>query len=134
MPMRAATAEHEEQLLEVEPLNLQVILAPEAGMWIAQAIEIDYAAAGESLDDAKERFEDGLAGTISENLKRFGNLDSLLGPAPPKPWHELWKQNGKRLSSLSKTTLDDFAARSQLGDVTQFFPFDKIAYFTPAVP
>jgi hypothetical protein len=117
----------------VELLNLQVIVAPEAGMWVAQAVEIDYAAAGESLEDVKERFEDGLAATIHEHLLMFGHLDSLLASAPAKQWHDLWKQKGKRLTSFSQTTVHELVARSERDDVARFFPFDRIAYFTAAV-
>jgi hypothetical protein len=119
----------EDKLFEVE-LLLQVILAPEAGMWVAQAIEIDYAAAGDSLEDVKERFEDGLASTIHTHLEMFGNLDSLIVPAPPKQWRDLWEQKGKRLSRFSQTTLHQVVERSEFENLAQFFPFETINYYT----
>lgn len=67
-------------------LSLQVILAPEDGCWIAQAVELDYSAAGDSQEDAKQRFEAGLCATIQEHFKRFGNLRRLLVPAPTEDW------------------------------------------------
>lgn len=132
--MRTAAAEEGKRLIEAELLNLQVILAPEAGMWVAQAVEIDYAAAGESLEDVRERFEDGLAGTIHEQLKMFGDLDALLTPAPARQWHDLWRQQGKRLTWFGETTLHEVVSRSEMDAVARFFPFDKIAYFTAAAP
>lgn len=120
------------ELVEVELLDLQVILAPEAGMWVAQAIEIDYAATGSTLEDVKERFEDGLAGTVHEHLQAYGNLDSLLKPAPAKDWQDLWRQKGKRLSRFSQTTVHEVMNRPELENVAELFPFDTINYFTTA--
>lgn len=54
----------------------------DGGTWFAQGIEIDYAAAGTSLDDVRARFERGLRRTIEENLKRHNSIERILKEAP----------------------------------------------------
>ena len=70
-------------------LGLQVVLAKQDSSWVAQGIELDYAAAGTSLDDVKKRFEDGLCETIQEHLDHFGNLDHLMVEAKAAVWLDL---------------------------------------------
>ena len=69
------------QLLVNVP-NLQVVVAPEGDFWVAQALEIDYAAAGDSPDDAVTRFEAGLESTLKLHKSRRIPLKS----APPFDW------------------------------------------------
>ncbi|MDZ4346409.1 MAG: hypothetical protein U1E51_28690, partial [Candidatus Binatia bacterium] len=42
---------------------------------------------GISLEEVKEKFENGLASTIQQHLSIFGSIDKLLAPAP----HQIWK-------------------------------------------
>jgi hypothetical protein len=62
--------------------NLRVLLVQDGNFWFAQGIEIDYGTQGDSIDEAKENFEHGLAASIDLNLKIHGNIDPLLVPAP----------------------------------------------------
>ena len=71
--------------------NLHVIVTHDDGSWFAQAAEIDYAAQGESLDDVKTRFQDGLCATIHEHLKVYGHIDHFIQPAPADVWKEVLK-------------------------------------------
>jgi len=57
--------------------------------WLAQGLEIDYFAEGDSLPSAKKNFEDGLAATIREHLRRFGTIQKLLKVAPQGVWDQL---------------------------------------------
>lgn len=66
--------------------NLRVLITIEDGLWFAQGLEIDYAAQGNSLDDVRSRFENGLMATVNEHLRIYGKLDNLLHPAPPEMW------------------------------------------------
>jgi hypothetical protein len=52
-----------------------------AGIWLAQGLEIDYAAQGKSLAEVKQRFQDGLRATITEQLKQFKGISQILVPA-----------------------------------------------------
>ena len=67
--------------------GLRVVVWQNDDGWMAQGLEIDYAAGGVSIDDVMERFATGLALTLRENQKAFGTVDRVLKPAP----EELWK-------------------------------------------
>jgi hypothetical protein len=94
--------------------NLRVMITNDDGSWFAQGLEIDYAAQGESLDDAKRRFEQGLAATITEHLRVYGTIERLLQPAPREVWQEFLGP-----SAMVR------AGYSQLS----FHKFEGIAYF-----
>jgi hypothetical protein len=62
--------------------NLRVLLTEEEpGIWVAQGLEIDYAAQGRSAAEVKQRFQDGLRATITEQLKHHRSIKPLLVPA-----------------------------------------------------
>ena len=67
--------------------GLRVVVWQNDDGWMAQGLEIDYAAGGVSIEDVMERFSTGLALTLRENQKAFGTVDRVLKPAPA----ELWK-------------------------------------------
>ena len=71
--------------------SLRVRVHAEGGCWFAQGLEIDYLALGESLDQVKTHFEDGLLGTVDEHLRVHGNIEHLLVPAPPDVWTKAMK-------------------------------------------
>lgn len=103
-------------------LNLQVVLAREGNGWVAQGIEIDYAACGASKDDVKERFESGLCATIQAHLDRFGDVDQLLTPTPVETWRRLLPaEEQMRYSHVSQHQFFP----------PVFFPFGKIMYMIP---
>lgn len=66
--------------------ELHVVIVPDGDCWFAQGLEIDYAAEGDSLEDAKEKFQSGLAATVHEHLKVNGRIDGLLRVAPQEAW------------------------------------------------
>src|SRR5690242_18115309 len=73
--------------------NLRVFIVQDDGMWFAQCQDINYAAQGASLTEVKQNFEQGLAATIDEHLKVFGNLENLLASMPsPRIGRELMRQ------------------------------------------
>jgi hypothetical protein len=69
--------------------NIRVIIVPDGAGFFAQGLEIDYAAQGASVKQAKKNFEVGLEATIQQHLKIYGNIKSLLQPAPASVWQEL---------------------------------------------
>ena len=81
-----------------EEPTLQVVLAPDGGGWAAQAIEVDYAACGDSDTDARKRFCAGLEATARLNMERHGNLSRLLRPAAPETWSHLLARTGSPAS------------------------------------
>jgi hypothetical protein len=70
---------------------LKVLLFREGDHWIAQGLDIDYSAAGDSIADVKRRFAYGLCLTIEQNLARTGSLDGLVRPAPPHIWQMYYR-------------------------------------------
>jgi len=66
--------------------NIRVLLIPEDDAWFAQGLEIDYAAQGDTLAQAKREFEDGLEATVHAHLQRNGNIFGLLKVAPAEMW------------------------------------------------
>lgn len=72
-------------------IALRVWLYEEANMWVAQGIDIDYAAAGESLDDVKDRFGRGLIASVEANLDEFGTLEHLCKRAPDDIWRAFFE-------------------------------------------
>jgi len=66
--------------------NLQVVISRDGKGWLAQGLEIDYAAGGPTLAKVKKNFEKGLKGTINLHLKMYETIDTLLKPAPPSVW------------------------------------------------
>lgn len=66
--------------------NLRVVLVPDEDYWFAQGLEIDYAAQGDSVEDAREKFQNGLSATIYEHLKVYGTIAGMLRVAPQEAW------------------------------------------------
>jgi len=62
--------------------NLRVLISRDGDSWIAEGVDIDYAADGASPDEARARFERGLAKSVKAHLAKFGNLRKLVQPAP----------------------------------------------------
>lgn len=77
----AVHAQHENEHL-VAFGSLRVLVKETNSHWFAQGIEVDYAAAGDSLEDVKDRFEKGLTATIHLHLERYGTIEKLLRFAP----------------------------------------------------
>ena len=67
-------------------LRVLVCQDGEEGLWFAQAIDIDYSAGGATAEDAKARFERGLAATVHANLERFGTIERMLKTPPAGEW------------------------------------------------
>lgn len=69
--------------------NLRVLIFEQDGEWLAQGIEIDYAASGATLEDTQRYFELGLARTVHLHLQRHTTIDRLLRFAPETVWKPL---------------------------------------------
>lgn len=100
--------------------NLRVILVPDGKYWFAQGLEIDYAAQGDSIEDAKKQFEDGLTATVQQHLRMFGNIEKLLKVAPTEAWLDLWTNAKARHSRYSQLSTHEI--------IRNTLPFDAIDY------
>jgi len=68
--------------------DLRVMLLKDGDNWFAQGLDIDYASAGATVDEAKKNFETGFAKTIKEYLVMYGNLSKFMQSAPEEVWQE----------------------------------------------
>jgi hypothetical protein len=91
----------------VAMLNLTVMVTNDEGVWFAQGLEVDYAAQGDSLEEAKKHFEDGLHATIDVNLEKFQSLKHMLVPAPAGVWQEFFETESECLT-YSQFSLHQF--------------------------
>ena len=62
--------------------NLTVLITKENETWMAQGIEINYFAYGDSIEDVQDAFEVGLFETIKAHLNTNGNIIPMLEWAP----------------------------------------------------
>lgn len=106
--------------------SLRVMIVKDGLDWIAQGLEIDYAAAGPSVAKVKHNFERGLALTVYEHIKRYGNVGKFA-PAPPEVWQEFVFSQGVKRYVFSQTTLH-LEEREAQGAL----PFDGITYMQAA--
>jgi hypothetical protein len=103
--------------------------------WFAQGLDIDYAAEGSSVEDAKKNFQNGLLATIHQHLKAYSNLSKMAKPAPTDVWQELYygpllgqKKQLKALSSISihlPDQIKQFTVFENLG--IEYFELSKAA-------
>ena len=73
--------------------KLRVALTRDGNAWVAQGLEIDYAAEGSSVDEAKRQFETGLMLTLRENIRVFGHIKGVLRTVPQDVWNALMAEN-----------------------------------------
>jgi hypothetical protein len=103
--------------------NLRVAIETDGKFWTAQGLEIDYIAQGSDLEDAKKQFEDGLACTIHQHLRVYGNIDKLLSPAPREVWKEVLNPKAIR-TRYSQISVHEI--------IKEVFGFEKVDYLVLA--
>lgn len=101
--------------------NIRVILFKEDGSWIAQGLEIDYAAYGKTKNEAKKNFEVGLEGTVDLHIKIHQSIKKLLKVAPPEIWQ----------AAYSKGTEYRFSQVTFHDDLFKALPYQGIDFFEP---
>lgn len=105
---------------------LRVIVSREDEAWIAQGIEIDYFAYGDTAEEAKRRFGHGLAQTIAMYIEHTGSIDGLLKFAPRSERAQL-----SRIPDAERCRVD-IEALVQLERAPEDFPYRNLAYVFPA--
>lgn len=111
-------------------LDLQVILAEESpNAWVAQGIEIDYAAGGGSLEEAKSNFEHGIVATVHEHLNTFGSIKQFMCQAPNDAWFDLLLKHDGDIHLYSRVIVHDLVGELTKADKAAF-PFDAIKYLS----
>lgn len=91
------------EILPREKIEISVILYPENGYWIAQGLQHDITARGETAADASERFNSKIGAEFVISLE-VGDPTPLsaVEPAPQKFWtmYEKAKERGNEEGSL----------------------------------
>lgn len=80
---------------------VRVLLYRDGRHFIAQSLEIDYCAAGLTLEQAKSNFSCGFIETINMHLQVFGSVDRLHKQAPSVFFKEFY-------DALSSQMSDDY--------------------------
>lgn len=99
--------------------NLRVVIVKDDKHFFAQGLEIDYAEQGDSVEDVKKNFENGLRATIDQHLKINGTIKKLLRVAPPEVWADV----------LGDPSADrNFYSQVSVHKMIEKLPFEGIQY------
>ena len=98
--------------------NIRVIIIPDGPSFFAQGVEVDCAAQGDTIEEVKNNFEDGLSATVYQHLKVYGHIEKLLVPTPVEAFKEI-------IPEMSCS----FALLGECPIVNSALPFDGIDYF-----
>lgn len=113
---------------------LHVLLCQEDGAWSAQGVEIDYAACGNSVEEATKNFVDGLAHTVVQHLLIRGNLDKVLKWAPKEVMEEWLKTPPAAINKVGfEATAKAFEGANiqEPQKAAAKFPFDGFQFIQP---
>ena len=103
--------------------NLSVLIVPDGKFWFAQGLEINYGAQGDTVEEAKENFQNGLLATINKHLEVYGSIDKILKFAPS----EILKEAAQHKASIKRFAQVSFY--EILGESAQLsMPFDGIDF------
>ncbi len=115
--------------------SLSVLLCEDDGAWFAQSLEIDYAAAGQTVEEAKENFELGLDATIAEHLKLHGSIKELLKIAPQHAWDAFYAADPsslkQKITTINFHNLENLNVENICADKVVSFPFKEIKFLEP---
>jgi hypothetical protein len=103
--------------------SLRVVVVQDGPFWVAQGIEIDYCAQGDTEESVRDNFLSGLAATIKRHLERFGEIERLLKVAPKEFW-EYAKQNQSQQLSLLTVI--------EVPEVSENTPYSRVAFLKAA--
>ena len=106
--------------------NIRVLLKEDGPFWIAQGVEIDYFAQGESLEEAQKNFGLGLASTVRLYLKHHQSIEPMLKWAPVEVYKSLMDGAEYRFTQVS---LHEIAPEQDL-EIADL-PFNGIAFGLP---
>jgi hypothetical protein len=114
--------------------SLSVLIVPDEEFWFAQGLEINYGAQGDTPEEARINFQDGLVATIRQHLRMHGDITRILTFAPD----ETLKEAAQHKSSIHEFAQVSFheIANNEIGDgeyvMQNAVPFDNIRYLVQA--
>jgi len=112
--------------------RLRVALMRDGNAWVAQGLEIDYAAEGDSIEEVKRQFQTGLMLTLRENVRVFGHIKNVLRAVPSDVWNTLLADSVLR---QVHSQVSAYKVRQQLksseavGEAPFKIPFGAINYY-----
>lgn len=95
--------------------NLRVLIKQDGDFWVAQGLELDYSAYGKDIEQAKERFENGLRSTLHHNIEAFGTIENVLRVAPDEVWRDFWRSTGSQKKRYSQISIHETALKLAYG-------------------
>jgi len=104
--------------------NLRVFVMPDGKFWFAQGLEIDYATQGDTPEQAKDNFAEGLASTIDLHLRTHGNITAILKPSDILQVIQEAVRSHATIHNFSQISVHDIGIASQIRLL-----FDNIQYF-----
>lgn len=120
---------------KAEVKALHVMLLPDGQGWFAQGLEIDYAACGATMDEAKDNFVQGLGVTVCEHLVMYGHIKKVLVPASQQAWNEYYESPPEGIKrhkiSLKASFEEQHAEQQQIEKVQKAIPFNAIEFLRP---
>jgi len=102
--------------------NLHVLVVPDGNGWFAQAFEIDYGVQGNTPEQVKKRFEEGLAATIQHNVDIFEGINNMLHPN--QDWYTLKAQTEGREYDYS--CVEVFRVSPKLADRFSLIQYETV--------
>ena len=107
--------------------TLHVLISQDDTGSFAQGLEIDYASAGQTPEEARDNFETGLSLTVEEHLKLHGHLEHFLKLAPQEVWNDYYEESKTKLQTYSVIELFDLApSLTSMEDIG--FPYKCIEF------
>lgn len=107
-------------------INLRVLILPDGKFWFAQGLEVDYGAQGDTIEQAKEHFEQGLAGTVRLHIQKHGHIEKLLRGASAESWKEA-RTNNANIERFMQVSFHDIIE----DDNASLFPYPQVEYYRP---
>lgn len=120
---------------------LRVLLTKDGKAWFAQGLDVDYFAAGATVDEAKKNFEYGLTKTVGKHLQLHGDIEKFLVVAPQEAWTEYYQaQSNAECIKQNFTTVqlhqiggEKSRAVSSSNGKPIAFPFHHLAFIEPSI-
>jgi len=112
---------------------LKVVIMKDGANWFAQGLDVDYAAEGVDVENAKQNFENGLVATIHQHIKAYNEPTKVLKPAPPEVWQEMFYAPlmGATISNVIHNKYYQMSVHSLEGNAAfqKFTLFKNIEYY-----
>ena len=105
--------------------HVRVIIVPDGTSWFAQGVDIDYAAQGNSVEEAKTNFEKGLRATIDQHLRVYGTIRGILELAAPEILGNLVIESSAQFERYSQVSAHD---------IHEALPYAQINYLLDQAP